>query len=105
MAFIGTLRSWNDERGFGFIAPTSGGRELFVHISAFPRDGSRPTVGETLTYELGRGKDGKPAAIRVRRRALGYPSRIPRARNTSSTASRHVFKFNSIVTGESTAPR
>ena len=88
MAFIGTLRSWNDERGFGFIAPTSGGRELFVHISAFPRDGSRPTVGETLTYELGRGKDGKPAAIRVQRRALGYPSRIPRGRPAVAKHSR-----------------
>ena len=66
----GILRTWNDERGFGFIAPTQGGRELFVHISAFPQDGSRPTLGETLQFELGAGKDGKPQAVRVRRMAL-----------------------------------
>jgi len=66
----GILRTWHDERGFGFIAPTQGGRELFVHISAFPQDGSRPTVGETLQFELGFGKDGKPQALSVRRVAL-----------------------------------
>ena len=63
----GTLRTWLDDRGFGFIAPSTGGREVFVHVSAFPNDGSRPTVGESLTYELGEGKDGKPQAVRVYR--------------------------------------
>lgn len=71
MQLSGTLRSWNDERGFGFIAPTHGGAELFVHISEFPRDGSRPTVGEKLGYELGRGRDGKPQAVKVIRLAIG----------------------------------
>jgi cold shock CspA family protein len=74
MPLTGRLRTWNDDRGFGFIAPTGGGSELFVHISAFPRDGSRPKVGEALTYELGRGRDGKPAAVRVFRRASSNPS-------------------------------
>jgi cold shock CspA family protein len=74
MALTGKLRTWNDDRGYGFIVPTNGGRELFVHISAFPRDRSRPTVGELLTYELGQGKDGKPQATRVYRQALGEPS-------------------------------
>ena len=80
MPLTGTLRTWNDDRGFGFIAPTNGDRELFVHVSAFPRDGSRPTVGESLTYELGSGKDGKPRAVRVYRQAPGPPSMYPRAR-------------------------
>jgi cold shock CspA family protein len=59
MPLTGTLRSWNDDRGFGFIAPTQGGPEVFVHASAFPQDGSRPTIGEKLTYEIERGRDGK----------------------------------------------
>ncbi|MFZ4552540.1 MAG: cold shock domain-containing protein [Aquabacterium sp.] len=71
MRFEGILRSWNDDKGFGFIAPRDGGRELFVHISAFARDGSRPTVGESLSYELGQGKDGRPQAINITRRAIG----------------------------------
>jgi len=78
MPFVGVLRSWNDDRGFGFIAPTHGGAELFVHISAFPRDGTRPTVGEKLSYELASGKDGKPQAVRVIRAAIGNKSRTSR---------------------------
>ena len=78
MRFDGILRSWNEERGFGFIAPTRGGAEVFVHISAFARDGSRPVVGETLSFELGRGRDGKPQAIHVIRAAIGTPTPAPR---------------------------
>lgn len=89
MPLTGKLRTWNDDRGYGFIAPTDGGRELFVHISAFPRDGSRPTVGETLTFELGKGKDGKPQAVKVYRKALGRPADYPQpARNSVARRSR-----------------
>ena len=51
MRLAGIPRSWNDDRGFGFIAPTHGGAEIFVHISSFPSDGSRPVAGESITYE------------------------------------------------------
>ena len=78
MRLEGTLRSWNDEKGFGFIAPRDGGREIFAHISSFVRDGSRPTVGESLIYNLGRGKDGKPQATSITRKAIGQkpPQRV-----------------------------
>lgn len=91
MRQVGKLRSWNDDRGFGFIAPTGGGPELFVHISSFPRDGSRPTVGESVSYELGRGKDGKPLAVRVVRQALGEPASYPARRPTRAGRSRAPF--------------
>lgn len=77
----GTLKSWNDDRGFGFIA-TPGGRELFVHISAFPRDGLHPKLGETLTYEIGRGRDGKLAAVRVHRQGIQPSPAYSPARRT-----------------------
>lgn len=73
----GTLRTWHEDRGFGFIAPTDGGRELFVHISAFARDGSRPVVGERLAFDIAAGKDGKPQATKVRRLALGASASRP----------------------------
>ena len=90
MRMTGTLRSWNEERGFGFIAPTHGGREIFVHASALPRDGTRPVVGETLSYELGTGRDGKPAAIEVYRTAIGAPE-VRRHRPTAPRRARHRF--------------
>lgn len=79
MRSSGILRSWNEERGFGFIAPARGGAELFVHVSAFARDGSRPVVGETLTFELGRGPDGRPQAVKVVRGMVGSDAPVRRA--------------------------
>lgn len=84
MPLTGTLRTWNEDRGFGFIAPANGGREIFVHISEFPRDGSRPVKGEVLTFELGRGKDGRPQAVRVFRQAFSQPSSHPPSRAKQS---------------------
>jgi len=65
MRIDGTLTKWNDDRGFGFITPTQGGPEVFAHISAFPRDGQRPRIGERVTFEIGTGKDGKQQAKNI----------------------------------------
>jgi cold shock CspA family protein len=67
MRHHGNLTRWNDDRGFGFIAPAGGTGELFVHISAFPRDGRRPVVGEVLTYLSESGPDGKLRAVCILR--------------------------------------
>lgn len=45
----GTVTDWNDARGFGFIAPVTGGPRVFVHVSAFPR-GRRPAIHDLVTY-------------------------------------------------------
>jgi uncharacterized membrane protein YsdA (DUF1294 family)/cold shock CspA family protein len=70
MRFTGTLKTWNDERGFGFLEPTEGGQEIFVHIKAFPSGTGRPSVGQMLTFEVETAADGKKKA-----RAVQYPVR------------------------------
>ncbi|MDO9468011.1 MAG: cold shock domain-containing protein [Thiobacillus sp.] len=65
MRIDGTLTKWNEGRGFGFITPTQGGPEVFAHISAFPRDGQRPRIGEHVSFEIGTGKDGKKQARNI----------------------------------------
>ncbi len=65
MRLSGTLRSWNDERGFGFIEPAKGGKDVFVHIKAFPPGTGRPTVGQVLTFEVELGPNGKMRAHSV----------------------------------------
>ena len=67
MRFTGTLTTWNDQKGFGFITPTSNSTQIFVHITAFPRDGLRPCLNELLSYESEVGKNGKLQAVRVQR--------------------------------------
>lgn len=65
MRVEGVLSKWNDERGFGFIVPDRGGPEVFVHISAFPRNGQRPRSGERLSFEIEIDRLGKLRAVRV----------------------------------------
>lgn len=74
MRLEGTFKSWNDDRGFGFITPAMGGQDIFLHISAFPRGAGRPTVGQALTFEVGLNADGKKQARRVDLLALPTPA-------------------------------
>ena len=48
----GTLISWNDDRGFGFIDPGNGAKTVFLHISALKKEGRRPQEGDTIVYQL-----------------------------------------------------
>ncbi|UNK50632.1 cold shock domain-containing protein [Lysobacter sp. S4-A87] len=77
----GTLSKWNDDRGFGFISPAQGSDEIFVHISSFP-GGSRPTVGELISFETQAGPDGRMRAVRVMRPGTSA-KRTPRHRETT----------------------
>jgi cold shock CspA family protein len=86
----GTLKTWNDDKGYGFIAPANGGQDIFVHISDFPRRGGTPKIGEHLSFEITLNKDGKKKAIRVHRPSRGTvtpsqryaPSRPERKNNS-----------------------
>lgn len=82
MRFEGTLKIWNDDRGFGFITPSQGGQDLFVHIKAFPSGSGRPAVGQALTFEVERGPDGKKRALEVQY-PVHRPTRLPRQREES----------------------
>lgn len=80
----GTLVKWNDERGFGFIAPAQGSDELFVHVSAFRRGGARPQVNELVSFEIRIKPDGKKEAINVMR--AGEGGRPPAHRRSARDA-------------------
>jgi len=67
----GRLKRWNDDKGFGFIQPTEGDRDIFVHISALKKAGHRPRVGDTLVYEVHTDNDGKRRAVNARIEGVG----------------------------------
>ncbi|MBC5783187.1 cold shock and DUF1294 domain-containing protein [Ramlibacter sp. USB13] len=77
MRFEGTLQSWNDERGFGFLAPDQGGDTIFVHIKSLPRGGGRPQPGQRFSFEVEPGPQGKKRArnVQVVRAARARPPR------------------------------
>lgn len=62
MRHEGKLTEWNDAKGFGFITPAAGGPRVFVHISAFPRGGRRPTLNEPVIYQLTQDSQNRPKA-------------------------------------------
>ena len=70
MRFSGRLKSWNADRGFGFIEPDGGGQEVFVHVSAVPTQLRPPRVGQPFTFEVELNREGKKRAAK-----LGVPVR------------------------------
>ena len=63
----GTVKWFNSDKGFGFITPADGGRDVFVHISAVEAAGIRTMdEGQAITYELARDKNGKFMAWNLR---------------------------------------
>ncbi|EHM02517.1 cold shock-like protein CspE [Acetobacteraceae bacterium AT-5844] len=65
---IGTVKWFNTTKGFGFIQPEDGSKDVFVHISDVQRAGMQGlNEGERVEFELQRGKDGKVSAGNLRR--------------------------------------
>ena len=66
MRHQGRIQDWNDDKGFGFVAPNGGGDKAFVHIKAFARATRRPVDGDLITYTTDRDKQGRLQANAIR---------------------------------------
>jgi CspA family cold shock protein len=63
----GTVKWFNTQKGYGFIQPDDGSRDVFVHISAVEQSGiGNLNEGQKLSYELERGNQGKTSAVNLK---------------------------------------
>ena len=93
MRFEGTLVTWNADRGVGTVLADQGGSELPVHVSAFPRDGRVPAVGELLSFELEVDRNARKCAVRISRIRPPQPAPLAfqkHAANKTPSASQHL---------------
>ncbi|MBO1112585.1 DUF1294 domain-containing protein [Bordetella petrii] len=97
----GTLKTWNDERGFGFIAPDQGGPEVFVHIKAFKGLRERPQERQRVRFRAATEPGGKPRAyhaelIDAAGRAMRRPATL---KGTASLFSAALFVAVIVAAG------
>lgn len=63
---IGTVKFFNTDKGYGFIAPTDGGDDSFVHISAVEQAGMATlTKDQRVSYEIETDRRGKQSAVKL----------------------------------------
>jgi CspA family cold shock protein len=63
---IGTVKFFNEQKGYGFIAPEGGGNDAFVHISAVERAGMRTLDrDQRVSYDLETDQRGKTSAVNI----------------------------------------
>jgi len=62
----GVLKTWKDDRGFGFIKPDDGSDDIFIHISALKGFVRRPYRGDVIFYQVEESEDGKSKAVNAR---------------------------------------
>ena len=68
----GTVKFFNENKGYGFIAPDGGGNDAFVHISAVERSGMRTLrQDQRVSYDLEEDRRGKMAAVNLKAIAEG----------------------------------
>ncbi|EEW26112.1 MAG: cold-shock protein [Paracoccaceae bacterium] len=62
----GTVKWFNATKGFGFIAPEGGKKDVFVHITALERAGIRSLAdGQAVTFDIEAGRDGRESATNL----------------------------------------
>ena len=63
----GTVKWFNAQKGYGFIQPDDGSKDVFVHISAVERAGMSLTEGQKIGYDIEKGQQGKISAVNLQK--------------------------------------
>ncbi|MCK5648736.1 MAG: DUF1294 domain-containing protein [Gammaproteobacteria bacterium] len=103
----GKIVSWNDEKGFGFITPGDGGKEVFLHVKSFSDRNRRPELNQSVTYTLSTDKQGRSCAVKAVLSGKQLPQKRKRSASVSIIGavlffitigiSVHLFKISPLV--------
>lgn len=63
----GKITHWNEQKGYGFITPAAGAKQVFVHIRAFSNRTEPPKLNQIVSFSLSTDKQGRPCAAMVTR--------------------------------------
>lgn len=74
----GKITHWNAEKGYGFITPSTGAKQVFVHIRAFNKQGYTPAINQVVSFVLSTDNQGRPCATRVVLASEKSPDRFKR---------------------------
>ncbi len=67
MSTTGTVKFFNSSKGFGFIQPEDGSKDVFVHISAVEKAGlGTLTENQKVTFDVQQGQNGKSSAVNLK---------------------------------------
>ncbi len=97
MRVKGKISTWNDDKGFGFIMPDAGGKQVFIHITAFTNRNRRPELDQSITYIPSSDKQGRPCAKKAILEGEQFTEKIKR--NESFLAIVITITFIIIVGG------
>ena len=65
MRIKGKIKNWNNDKGFGFIEPSLGGKDVFVHVSSLINKKREPKLGQVVTFTMATDKQGRTCAGNV----------------------------------------
>jgi len=81
----GVLKTWKEDRGFGFIVPDGGGKDIFIHISALKGASRRPITGDVIYYQIAKDNRGKYKAVNAHIEGVELTQDEPQLVSSSNT--------------------
>ena len=79
----GVLKTWKEDRGFGFLKPDDGSKDIFMHISALDSSSRRPVTGDIIHYQITRDQRGKFKAINAQIEGVVITNKTPEKTETT----------------------
>ncbi|WP_243220577.1 cold shock domain-containing protein [Methylobacter sp. S3L5C] len=93
----GVLKTWKEDRGFGFIKPDDGGKDIFIHISALNGVSRRPTTGDIIYYQIAKDNRGKYKAINAQIEGVSLTEDITKDSLQSSRSKKWLIVITAVV--------